>query len=74
MGVSRKKALQYAEKIISVPRSRVLVTLRHGQEGVTLLHGGRAVAKVFVNRSGIRAAAFMARALGTKVPPLGRAV
>jgi len=74
MSVSRKKALEYADRLISRPRGRVTVRLRQGQEGVTLLHQGKAVTKCYLNRSGMRAATFMAQALGVKVPPLGGSV
>lgn len=74
MSISRKQALEYAEQIISVPRSRVTVTLRQRQEGVTLLHNRRALTKCYINRSGMRAAVFMAKALGVTVPALGNSV
>lgn len=74
MSISRKQALDYAEELISVPRSRVMVTLRQWKEGVTLLHNRRALTKCYVNRSGMRAALFMATALGVKIPPLGSSV
>lgn len=74
MSISRKQALEYADQLISVPRSRVTVTLRQRQDGVTLLHNRRALTKCYVNRSGIRAAVFMARALGVQIPPLGSSV
>ena len=74
MSVSRKRALEYADNIVSVPRAHVRVTLRQVKEGVTLLHQGRALTKCYINRSGMRAARFMAQALGVKVPPLGDSV
>ena len=74
MSVSRKRALEYADEIISVPRAHVRVTLRQVKEGVTLLHEGKALTKCYITRSGMRAAQFMAEALGVKVPPLGRSV
>ncbi|MBI4199015.1 MAG: hypothetical protein HY535_00885 [Chloroflexi bacterium] len=69
--MSRKKALEYAERLLATPRSRVRVTLRQGSQGVTLLHQRRAITKCYLNRSGIRAATLMARVLGISVPPLG---
>ncbi|MBM3943186.1 MAG: hypothetical protein FJ316_09745 [SAR202 cluster bacterium] len=74
MSISRKKALEYADRVISRPRSRLTVTMRQGKEGVTLLHDGKALTRCYINRSGIRAATFMAQALGVKVPPLGESV
>ena len=72
--MSRKRALEYADEIISVPRAHVLVTMRQVQGGVTLLHKGRALTKCYINRSGMKAAGFMAEALGVKVPALGDSV
>ena len=74
MSVSRKRALEYADKVISVPRAHVRVTLRQVNTGVTLLHEGRALTKCYINRSGMKAAHFMAEALGVKIPPLGDSV
>lgn len=74
MSVSRKRALDYAESIIARPRARVPLTLRHGKCGVTLLHKGRAVTRCYITPSGIRAATFMAKALGVRVPPMGSSV
>lgn len=74
MAISRKKALDYAERVISRPRSSVPVTLRHSKGGVTLLHRGRALTRCYINGSGIRAASFMAQALGVRVPSLGGSV
>ena len=74
MSITRKRALDYAEQVISVPRGRVTVTLRQRKEGVTLLHNRRALTKCYLNRSGMRSAVFMAQALGVKIPPLGSLV
>jgi len=71
MAITRKKALEHAEQIIAVPRSQVTVALRQREGGVTLLHNHRALTKCYITRSGMRAAYFMAQALGVKVPPLG---
>jgi hypothetical protein len=75
MSVSRKRALEYADEVISVPRAHVRVTLHQGKGGVTLLHEGRkALTRCYINRSGMRAAHFMAEALGVEVPHLGESV
>ena len=74
MSVSRKKALDYAENLISRPRGQVRVVLRQNKGGVTLLHNGKALTKCYINRSGMRAAAYLAQALGVRVPPLGKSV
>ena len=74
MSVSRKRALEYADEVISVPGAHVRVTLRQVRDGVTLLHERRALTKCYLNRSGMRAARFMAEALGVEIPPLGGSV
>ena len=74
MSVSRTRALEYADRILAVPRAHVRVRLRQVKEGVTLLHQGRALTKCHLSRSGMRAARFMAEALGVEVPPLGGSV
>lgn len=47
------------------------VELRQTKQGVSLLHSGRLLTKVYLNRSGMPAASAMAQALGTSIPPLG---
>ncbi len=74
MSVSRRRAVEYADQIISVPRAHVHVTLRQIKSGVTLLHDGRALTKCYLTRTGMKAARFMAQALGVHVPPLGESV
>jgi hypothetical protein len=74
MAVSRRRALEYADQVVSVPRAHVRVTLRQVKDGVTLLHQGKALTKCHITRSGMRAARFMAEALGVKMPPLGSSV
>jgi len=71
VSISRKKALEYADVVVSVPRAHLLVSLRQTKGGVTLLHDGRALTRCYISRPGMRAARFMAEALGVKVPPLG---
>lgn len=71
MTVSRKKALDYAYKLIEAPKAHVRVSLRQTGAGVSLLHGRRLLTKVYLNESGMSAAAAMAEALGVPVPKLG---
>ena len=74
MSTSRKRALEYADEIISVPRAHVRLSLRQIKGGVTLLHDGRALTRCYLTRSGMRAARYMAEALGVELPPLGESV
>ena len=71
MSISRKKALEYAYELISVPRAHLRVHLTQTKEGVTLSYRGRVMTKVYMNRSGMNAAAAMAEALGVSIPKLG---
>ncbi|MBF8267766.1 MAG: hypothetical protein HW388_1274 [Dehalococcoidia bacterium] len=74
MSVSRKKALQYAERLLEVPSAHLRVTLRRGKGGVTLLHRGKAVTRCHASRAGTWTAAFMAQALGVELPSVGETV
>ena len=71
MSISRKRALAYGYELIAVPRSHLKVELIQTREGVSLYHKGRVITKVFLNRSGMRAAAYMVNALGVQPPPMG---
>ena len=71
MSISRRRAQDYAERVLSRPRSEIPLTLRRGKGGVTLLHKGRALTKCHASKVGELQAAFMARALGTELPELG---
>jgi hypothetical protein len=71
MSVSRKKALEYAYSLIEVPRAHVRVTLRQTSDGVSVLHGRRVLTRVFLNRTGMNAAAAIAEAIGVPLPKLG---
>ncbi len=74
MSISRKKALEYAYELISTPRAHLRVHLRQTKEGVSLMYRGRVMTKVYLNRSGMNAAAAMAEALGVPIPKLGESV
>ena len=74
MGVSRRKAWEYAEGILDVPRRRVPVTLRHGKSGVMLLHRGRVMTRCYNSRVGRVAAHYVAEALGVELPKVGGSV
>lgn len=71
MAISRRRAQDYAERVLAHPRSDIPVTLKRGKGGVTLLHQGRAVTKCHASRVGALQAAFMAQALGVELPPPG---
>jgi hypothetical protein len=72
LGTSRKKALEYAYSLLERPRAHLRVELAQIADGVVLRHNGRLLTKVYLNHSGMNAAAAMAEALGVRVPPLGK--
>ncbi len=74
MTVSRRKAWEYAEELLSVPRSRLKVRLRHGKTGVALVHQGRVLTRCYESEVGKAGAHFMARALGVETPGPGESV
>lgn len=74
MGVSRKRALDYAEKLMERPRGAIRLQLRRGKSGTTLLHDGKAVTRCYANRLGEAQASEVAKALGVQVPELGEHV
>ena len=71
MSVSRKKAQEYADKVLEAPSAHISVTLKRWKNGVTLLYRGRAVARCHASRVGMWIAAFMAQALGLELPAVG---
>ena len=74
MGMSRKKALKYAEHFLERPSSKVPVSLFHGKTGITLLCRGRALTKCHNTIPGVLVAPYLAQALGLEMPALGKKV
>ncbi len=74
MATSRKKALEYAYSLIERPRAHLRVELAQVSNGVVLRHNGRVLTRVYLNRSGMNAAAAMAEALGVQIPRAGESV
>lgn len=72
MGTSRARALDYAYQLVDRPSAHVRVRLVQNRTGVSLTHKGRLLTRVYINRSGMRAAVAMADALGVRVPALGK--
>ncbi|MBI4296974.1 MAG: hypothetical protein HY676_00400 [Chloroflexi bacterium] len=71
MGISRRKAQDYADRVLATPRSEMSLRLRRGRSGVTLYYRGRALTKCHASKVGMLAAAYMARALGVNLPAQG---
>lgn len=74
MSVSRTKAWDYAEEVLSHPARDIQVRLRHGKGGFTLLHRGRALTRCYDSSPGRIAAGLVAEALGVALPPLGHSI
>ncbi len=47
------------------------MTLRHGRQGVTLIHKGRTLTRCYPSETGKKASIFLAEALGIDLPPSG---
>jgi hypothetical protein len=71
MGISRKRAQDYAESVLNRPRGETPVTLRRNKSGATLLHRGRALTKTHASNVGEVQAKLMAEVLGTELPEVG---
>lgn len=71
MSQDRAILFDYYQELISVPRAHLRLALRQDQDGVALLHDGKALVRCPLTRQGMMAAGFMAEALGVKIPPLG---
>ncbi len=74
VSVSRRRAQDYAERVLARPRSEYSVTLRRGKGGITLLYRGRALTRCHASRVGALQAACMASVLGVEMPPAGGSV
>jgi hypothetical protein len=74
MAVSQKRASERAEEVLSRPRSRMEVIIRHGKGGVTVLYQGQVIARTWDSIPGRAAASLVAEALGARLPPVGRSV
>ena len=71
MGISRRKAWDYAEQLLDKPSGSVPVELRHRKSGITLIHKGRVLTKCYRSKIGMFAADCIALALGVSFPQEG---
>lgn len=72
MSVSRAKAWNYAENLLSIPSRHVPITLRNGKTGVVVLHKGRVVTRCYSSRVGRITSRFLAESLGLELPSVGQ--
>ena len=64
----------YVDELLSVPRAHLRVDLAQDDEGLKLTYQGKPLVDCYLTREGMAAGAYMARALGVRVPPLGSSV
>ena len=74
MGISRKRAQEYADQLLEAPSAHIVLTVQMGKTGLVVLHKGRAVTKCHASRVGTWTAAFVAQALGVQLPSEGESV
>ena len=71
MAISRRKAQDYAERVLNRPGGEKPVTLKRHKTGVTLLHHGRALTRTHDSKVGEVQAELMAEVLGVELPEVG---
>ena len=71
MAISRRQAMERAERVLARPSSRMELKLYHGKRGLTLRHRGRVVTRTWDSTSGRKVAPFLAHALGVDLPAPG---
>jgi hypothetical protein len=74
MSISRTKAQDYAEIVLSKPHGTMNVTLSHGATGVSLLFKRKVLTRCHSSSVGRLQAYYMARILGVDLPRPGSSV
>ena len=74
VAISRSKALEHAYEVLEQPRAHMRITLTQTLSGLSVYYDGKVMTRVFVNRSGLAAAAAMGEALRVRLPKLGESV
>ena len=64
----------YADEVMSTPRAHLALELRQDDSGLNLLYRDRPLVQCKLTREGMAAAAYMVKALGAGIPPLGETV
>ena len=65
---------EYAEELLDVPRAHLVLELSQDSEGLNLVYRDELLVKCRLTRQGMAAGAYMARALGVRIPALGETV
>ncbi len=74
MAEPHTKVSEYADELTSVPSAHVALELRQDESGLKLLHRDQLLVECSLTREGMAAGAYVAKALGAKIPPLGESV
>ncbi len=64
----------YAEELMDTPRAHLILDLMQDGEGLKLAYRDRTLVECRLTRQGMAAGAYMARALGVRIPALGETV
>ena len=65
---------EYAQELVATPRAHLRLELRQDEDGLRLTYQDKPLVVCHLTREGMAAAGYMARALGTTIPPLGESV
>ena len=65
---------KYAEELLDAPRAHLVLELSQDGEGLKLLYRDGLLVECRLTRQGMAAGAYMARALGVRIPALGETV
>ena len=71
MTASHAAVTDYAHGLLDTPRAHLVLELSQDVEGLRLTYRGELVAACRLTRQGMAAGAYMARALGVRIPALG---
>ncbi len=74
MPESHAKVSDYADEVMATPRAHLSLELRQDEDGLKLLYQGRTLVECYLTKEGMAAGAYMAKALGAKIPPLGESI
>ena len=74
MPEAHTKIDDYASELMDVPRAHLALELWQDEDGLKLHYGDRLLVECYLTSEGMAAGAYMAKALGVRVPPLGGSV
>ena len=68
------KVFDFADELTSTPRAHLALDLAQDEQGLRLSYEGQPMVECYLTHDGMAAGAFMARALGVRLPKLGESV